>query len=99
MDINIQSIRFDASEKLETFIQKKVSKLEKSFDGIQQIDVILKVEKPATALNKSVSLTASVPKNKLFVEKTADTFEEGVTLCVDAMKVQLTRFKEKMRDR
>ena len=29
MDIRIQSIHFDASEQLQTFIQKKVSKLEK----------------------------------------------------------------------
>ena len=29
MDIRIQSIHFDASEQLQAFIQKKVSKLEK----------------------------------------------------------------------
>ena len=32
MEIKIQSIHFDATEKLEAFIEKKVAKLEKSFE-------------------------------------------------------------------
>ena len=36
MEIKIQSIHFDATEKLEAFIEKKVAKLEKSFDGTKQ---------------------------------------------------------------
>lgn len=97
MEIKIQSIRFDATEKLQAFIEKKVQKLEKSNDDIQKVEVQLKVEKPATALNKTASLNVSLPGTNLFVEKTADTFEEGVDACLDAMKVQLTKHKEKIR--
>ena len=97
MEIKIQSIHFDATEKLETFINKKVEKLEKSYEDIQKAEVQLKVEKPATALNKTTSLNVTVPGNTLFVEKTCDTFEEGVDLCLDAMKVQLAKFKDKQR--
>lgn len=95
MEIKIQSIHFDATEKLQDFIEKKVAKLEKTFEDIKTAEVQLKVVKPATAQNKETSLTVSVPGQTLFVEKTCDTFEEGVDLCVDAMKVQLTKFKEK----
>lgn len=97
MEIKIQSIHFDATEKLQDFIEKKVTKLEKTFEDIRTAEVQLKVVKPATAQNKETSLTVSVPGQTLFVEKTCDTFEEGVDLCVDAMKVQLTKFKEKAR--
>lgn len=97
MEIKIQSIHFDATEKLQDFIEKKVAKLEKTFEDIKTAEVLLKVVKPATAQNKETSLTVSVPGQTLFVEKTCDTFEEGVDLCVDAMKVQLTKFKEKAR--
>ena len=97
MEIKIQSIHFDATEKLQDFIEKKVAKLEKTFEDIKTAEVQLKVVKPATAQNKETSLTLSVPEQTLFVEKTCDTFEEGVDLCVDAMKVQLTKFKEKAR--
>ena len=97
MEIKIQSIHFDATEKSQDFIEKKVAKLEKTFEDIKTAEVQLKVVKPATAQNKETSLTVSVPGQTLFVEKTCDTFEEGVDLCVDAMKVQLTKFKEKAR--
>ena len=97
MEIKIQSIHFDATEKLQDFIEKKVAKLEKTFEDIKTAEVQLKVVKPATAQNKETSLTVSVPGQTLFVEKTCDTFEEVVDLCVDAMKVQLTKFKEKAR--
>ena len=99
MEIKIQAIHFDATEQLRTFIEKKVTKLEKTFEDIQKVDVQLKVVKPATAMNKEASLTVGVPGQKLFVEKVCDTFEESIDECVDSMKVQLTRFKEKLRDR
>lgn len=98
MEIRIKSIHFDATEKLQEFINKKVEKLQKSYEDIQKVEVQLKVEKPAAALNRTTSLTVTAPGNTLFVEKTCDTFEEGVDLCLDAMKVQLTKFKEKQRN-
>ena len=98
MEIRIKSIHFDATEKLQEFINKKVEKLQKSYEDIQKVEVQLKVENPAAALNKTTSLTVTAPGNTLFVEKTCDTFEEGVDLCLDAMKVQLTKFKEKQRN-
>ncbi len=98
MEIKIQSIHFDATEKLQAFIEKKVAKIEKTFEEVQNVEVQLKVVKPATAQNKETSLTVNVPGTTLFVEKTCDTFEEGIDLCVDAMKVQLTKFKEKSRN-
>ena len=98
MVIKIQSIHFDATEKLQAFIEKKVAKLEKSYEDIQKVEVILKVVKPATVQNKEVNLTVNVPGKSLFVEKTSDTFEESVDLCVDSMKVQLQKMKEKTRD-
>lgn len=99
MEVMIQSIHFDATEKLQAFVNKKAEKLSKSYEDIQKVEVQLKVQKPATALNKVTSLTVSVPGNTLFAEKTCDTFEEGVDLCVDAMRVQLTKYKEKLREK
>ena len=100
MDVKIQSIHFDATEKLQAFIEKKTAKLEKSFEDIQKVEVQLKVVKPASALNKETNLTVTVPGgNPLFVTKTCDSFEESVDQCVDAMRIQLEKFKEKSRKR
>lgn len=97
MEIKIQSIHFDATDKLQAFIEKKVAKLEKSYEDIQKVEVQLKVVKPATAQNKEASITVTVPGTTLFVEKTSDTFEESVDLGVDTMRVQLQKYKEKTR--
>ena len=97
MELKIQSIHFDATEKLQAFIEKKIAKLEKTYEDIQKAEVQLKVVKPATALNKETSITVTVPGKKLFVQKTCDTFEEGIAEAVDSMKVQLTKYKEKIR--
>ena len=97
MEIKIQSIHFDATEKLEAFIEKKIAKLEK-YEDIQKVEVQLKVVKPATAQNKETSVTVTVPGNTFHVEKVSDTFEEGIDLCVDSLKVQLQKNKEKTRN-
>lgn len=97
MELKIQSIHFDATEKLQAFIEKKIAKLEKTYEDIQKAEVQLKVVKPATALNKETSITVTVPGQKFFVQKTCDTFEEGIDEAVDSMKVQLTKYKEKIR--
>lgn len=99
MEIKIKSIHFDATEKLQAFIEKKAAKLEKTYEEIQKVEVQLKVIKPATALNKEADITVSVPGSTLHVEKICDTFEESVDQGVDSLKVQLTKFKEKMRNR
>lgn len=95
MDIRIQSVHFDATEKLQAFIQKKVSKLEKYSDDIMSADVILKVVKPESNLNKDASIKLKVKNDELFAGKTAETFEEAIDLSVDALGKQLAKYKEK----
>lgn len=97
MDIRINSVRFDHSDKLEQFIHKKVGKLDKYFEGIITVDVILRVVKPESSDNKKVELKVNVPNNELFAEKDANTFEEAVDSAIDAVKKQLTRHKEKLK--
>lgn len=97
MEIRIQSIHFDASEKLQMFIQKKVSKLEKYYDNIKVVEVSLKVVKPETAANKEVGIKLIVPNEELYASKVKDTFEEGVDDVVGALEKQLVKYKEKNR--
>ena len=98
MEIKIQSIHFDATEKLEAFVEKKIAKLEKSYEEISKVEVQLKVVKPAAATNKETRITVTVPGTSLFAEKVCDTFEESVDQCVDALKIQLGKYKEKQRN-
>ena len=95
MDINIKTIKFDATEKLQEFIQKKVGKLDKYCNDIRKVEVSLKVVKPETAMNKQASLTISLPGTELFADKTCDTFEEAIMESLAAIEKQLGKYKEK----
>ena len=95
MDVNIKAIKFDATDKLQEFIQKKVSKLDKYCNDIRKVEVSLKVVKPATAMNKQASLTVSLPGTDLFAEKICDTFEEAVMESLSALEKQIGKYKEK----
>ena len=97
MEIRIQAIHFDASEKLEKFIQKKV---EQYYDGIIAVEVSLKVVKPETSQNKEAGIKVLVPRNEaIFSSKVADSFEEAVDVAVEALVKQLVKSKEKMREK
>ena len=92
MELKIQAIHFDATEKLEQFIGKKVEKLAKHNEQITEVEVILKVVKPETAQNKEAAIKLHMPQqDDLFASKVADTFEEAIDNCVDALKKQLEK--------
>ena len=93
--MTIKAIKFDATDKLQEFIQKKVSKLDKHCGDIRKVEVSLKVVKPETAMNKQASLTVSLPGQELFAEKICDTFEEAVMETLAAIEKQLGKYKEK----
>ena len=97
MDIKIQSIHFDATEKLQSFIEKKLEKVGKACDDARKAEVVLKVLKPETAKNKQTSIKLPLKGTELFVEKICDTFEERVDLCVDSLLRQVEKYKEKQK--
>ena len=97
MNVNVQSIKFDADKKLIEFIEKKAAKLDRFFDGIIGADVFLRLDSHQTANNKKVEIRLNIPGNDLFAERSSKSFEESVDLCVDALKTQLQKAKEKMR--
>ncbi len=96
MDINIKAIHFDATEKLQDFIVKKVNRLARRNENISSVTVTLTVIKPETAMNKEATIKIAVPqKDDIFAGKVADSFEEAVDLAIEAVSHQL----EKAQDR
>ena len=90
MDVNIQAINFDASEKLVAFVNKKAERLQRHFPDITTVEV-----KPETAMNKEAVITVLVPKSEFVANKTADTFEEAIDLCLEAVGKMAEKAKEK----
>lgn len=95
MEVKIKSIHFDASEKLEAFVNKKLEKLARRNEEVTEAEVTLKVVKPETAMNKEAAIKLVLPScSDLFAEKVADTFEEAVDLSIEALERQLEKAKK-----
>lgn len=95
MKISIQAVNFTLSERLNEFVEKKVSKLEKVSDTIIDAEVGLRVVKPEVANNKEASIKLNIKGGEVFANKVADSFEEAVVLSLEAVEKQLVKAKEK----
>lgn len=97
MDIIINSIHFSADKKLKQLITTKVNKLTTFHDGLVNAEVNLKIDKSDTRENKIAEVKVFVKGGDLFAKKQSKTFEEAVDDCLDAMRRQLLKHKEKER--
>jgi putative sigma-54 modulation protein len=95
MDIRIKAIHFDVNERLQDFIEKKVSKLGRFESEIGKVEVSLKVVKPESAMNKQADIKVEVPGKSLFVSETCDTFEEAVDNTCEILGRQIEKYKNK----
>lgn len=95
MEVRIHAIHFDASEKLEAFIQKKAERLQRHYPIISIFDAKLSVVKPESAMNKEVVLTATAPGAEYVATKVADTFEEAIDLAIEAIDKMAAKDKAK----
>ncbi len=93
MEVKIKAIHFDATAKLEEFINKKAQRLARRNEEVTEFNVTLEVVKPKTSMNKEAAIKLIIPNREdLFASKVADTFEEAVDLCIDALERQLEKF-------
>lgn len=97
MNTTINAVKFRADEKLEKYILDKVSKLDRMIDNATKCEVTLKVDKPESENNKIAEISMTLPGQTLYNSKQADSFEEAVAGCIDSMKVQIDKYKEKNR--
>lgn len=97
MNVKIQSIKFDADKKLIDFTNAKLGKLERFYEAILGAEVFLKIENSQGVDNKVVEIKLLIPGNDLFVERQSKTFEEGIDDCIEVLKRQITKHKEKQR--
>lgn len=99
MKIDIQSVNFTAAEPLRQFIQAKMDKLDHYFDRITDGQVYLKVEKDDTHGNKFVEIKVNVPGSAIVATERAETFEAATDVCMDKLKQQIVKYKEKTLNR
>lgn len=97
MNIKVNTVHFDADQKLIDHVNKKVNKLDQFFDGIIGAEVFLRLENVQDDENKIAEIKLLIPGNDLFVKKQSKTFEEAVNKAVETLNRQLTKYKEKLK--
>ncbi len=96
MNVKIQTVHFDADEKLLEYVTRKVDKLNTFHDNITKVDVFLKLDNVVHNIkDKIAELRVHVPKHDFFVKASSKSFEESFENALDSMITQIKRQKTK----
>ena len=95
MEVSVNAVKFKPTSALLEFIDKKVKKVETLLPQAIKADVTLKVDKDHDGCNKVADVRVVIAGDDLFASKQCDTFEEAVDQCVDALKKQVDKLKDK----
>jgi putative sigma-54 modulation protein len=97
MNIKINSVKFSATKKLESFVETRIKKLSQYSDDIVGAEVFLKLENTPDLENKVTEIRLEMPGNELFAKKQSKSFEESTDNVIDALIKQITKHKEKRK--
>lgn len=97
MQVNTQTVNFNADGELMEFLQNRVNKLEQFYDKVISSDVYLKVQKTSGKENKIVEIKVNVPKDNFIVKKQCKSFEEAIDSACNSLERKLIKRKQKQR--
>jgi len=96
MNVKIQTVRFDADDKLVEYINQKLQKLQVFHDRIVKVDVFLKLDNVIhTIKDKIAEIRVHVPRHNFFAKTTSKSFEESFDEAFDSLLIQIKKKKEK----
>lgn len=95
MHLQVQSIHFDADQKLIDFIKDKIGKLTVFHDRIIGGEVYLRLDKSDIKANKVAEIRLQIPGRDLFARKQCKSFEEATDTAVEALRRQIRKHKTK----
>ncbi|APX05026.1 MULTISPECIES: ribosome hibernation promoting factor [Vibrio] len=92
MQINIQGHHVDLTDSMQDYVQSKFQKLERFFDHINQVQVVLKVEK----LNQIAEATLHINQGEIHASSNDESMYAAIDSLVDKLVRQLNKHKEKL---
>ncbi len=96
MNVDIQTVHFEADEKLIDYVNKKVQKLNTFHDRIMEVNVYLKLDNVVhTIKDKVAEIRVHVPHQNFFVKACSKSFEESFDCALDSLINQIKRKKQK----
>ena len=97
MNVQIQTVHFDADSRLLEHVNKKLEKLNTFHDNIIGVEVYLKLDNIVHNIKDKVAeIKVYVPKHSFFVKHQSKGFEESFDSAFNSMVNRIKRQKEKM---
>ena len=91
MQISVTGHHIEVTDSLRAHVNAKFEKLERHFDNVTDVHVILTVEK----LNQKAEATVQISGAKLFAEDTQEDMYVAIDNMVDKLDRQIIKYKEK----
>jgi putative sigma-54 modulation protein len=96
MNVQIQTVHFDADSKLLEHVNAKIEKLKTFHDKIIGAEIYLKLDNRSQQVRDKVAeIKIHVPRHSYFVKHQSKTFEESFDLAFDSLVSQVKRQKQK----
>jgi putative sigma-54 modulation protein len=92
MQINLTGHHVDITDSLRNFVHEKFQKLERHFDHITNVHVILSVEK----LRQIAEAKVNVNGGELFANSESEDMYAAIDALIDKLDRQVIKHKEKM---
>ncbi|WP_018982744.1 ribosome hibernation promoting factor [Salinimonas chungwhensis] len=93
MQINLTGHHIDITDSLRNYVDTKFSKLERHFDHISNVHVILNVEK----LNQKAEATVHLSGAEVFASSEDTDMYAAIDSMVDKLDRQVIKHKEKLK--
>lgn len=95
MQINVSGHHIEVTGALHDYVENKLNRLERHFDRITQIDVILSVEKQ----RQKAEATIRIAGGEIFADAESEDLYAAIDMLTDKLDRQLIKQKEKIKDR
>ena len=96
MNVNIQTVHFNADNRLTEYVTKKLTKLSTFHDRIIKVDVFLKLDNVVhTIKDKIAEIRVHIPRQHFFVKCSSKSFEESFDNAFESLVNQIKKKKDK----
>ena len=95
MQVNISGHQLDVTDALRDYVGEKLSRLERHFDKITNVQVIMEVEK----LKQKIEATLHIAGGEVVANAEHEDMYAAIDLLADKLDRQLIKYKEKQLDR
>lgn len=94
MNLAVTGHHVEVTDALKGYVSEKMDKLERHFDNITDIHVILSVEKLRQQAEATIDLTGT----KIHAESESEDMYAAIDALIDKLDRQVIKHKEKLRD-